>query len=124
VIGDLGARNLSCAGRVAIVTGAGRGLGRSYALSLAEAGARVVVNNDLRTDSANGPGRSAADAVGSRVSVAEGWRRGPTAVSQGGWSAAELGSVLHDLLAAAQPNSDLQGVPGGSSTTAVNIGQD
>jgi NAD(P)-dependent dehydrogenase (short-subunit alcohol dehydrogenase family) len=34
-----------CAGRVCIVTGAGRGLGRDYALSLARAGAKVVVND-------------------------------------------------------------------------------
>jgi NAD(P)-dependent dehydrogenase (short-subunit alcohol dehydrogenase family) len=34
-----------CEGRVCIVTGAGRGLGREYALSLARYGAQVVVND-------------------------------------------------------------------------------
>ena len=34
-----------CEGRVCIVTGAGRGLGREYALSLARHGAKVVVND-------------------------------------------------------------------------------
>jgi len=35
----------TCEGRVCIVTGAGRGLGREYALSLARHGAKVVVND-------------------------------------------------------------------------------
>ena len=34
-----------CEGRIAVVTGAGRGIGREHALLLAEHGARIVVND-------------------------------------------------------------------------------
>src|SRR5579883_2697084 len=49
-----------CEGRIVIVTGSGRGLGRAYALAFARAGAKVVVN-DLGTD-LGGQGRDTATA--------------------------------------------------------------
>jgi len=48
-----------CEGRVVVVTGAARGLGRAHALAFAQAGARVVVN-DLGVDRDGSGGTSAA----------------------------------------------------------------
>jgi len=39
--------------------------------------------------------------VGGQISVAEGWRRGPTVEREGPWTPAEVGEVVPDLVAAA-----------------------
>lgn len=56
-------------GRVALITGAGKGLGRAYALLLAERGAKVVVNNRKREPDGT-PG--SADLVVAEIQAAGG----------------------------------------------------
>ena len=51
-----------CEGRVVVVTGAARGLGRAHALAFAAAGAKVVVNDvgASRSGAGGDPGAAAA----------------------------------------------------------------
>jgi NAD(P)-dependent dehydrogenase (short-subunit alcohol dehydrogenase family) len=58
------------AGRVAVVSGGGRGLGRSFCLALARQGAKIVVNNQNRVTDADG--RGPADHVAGQITAAGG----------------------------------------------------
>src|SRR5215207_2670480 len=59
-------------GRVIAVTGAGNGLGKEYALMLARAGAKVVVNDLGGARDGSGSGSAVADAVVAEIAAAGG----------------------------------------------------
>ena len=59
-------------GKIAVVTGAGGGLGREHALALAAEGAAVVVNDLGGARDGSGPGAAMAEPVGGQTKGAGG----------------------------------------------------
>ena len=98
-----------CEGRVAIVTGAGRGIGREYALMLAEQGAKVVVN-DLGGDR-DGTG---ADATPAQQVVDE--------ITAMGGEAAVNGADVSDFAAAKEMIDQAIDTFGGLDVVVNNAG--
>ncbi|MEY3805310.1 MAG: hypothetical protein RIR69_122 [Actinomycetota bacterium] len=82
-------------GKVALVTGAGSGLGREYALSLAQHGAAIVVNDYGANVLGEHQGLRSADDVAQRIIAAGGAAIANTA-SVADWSGAE--SMVHDAV--------------------------
>ncbi|WP_438864390.1 SDR family NAD(P)-dependent oxidoreductase [Neptunicella sp.] len=88
--------NIRFEGKVAIVTGAGNGLGRSHALALAARGAKVVVNDLGGSVSGEGGDLSAAEQVVKEIKAA-----GGEAISNGAnvTSIEEVNQMVSDTLA-------------------------
>jgi NAD(P)-dependent dehydrogenase (short-subunit alcohol dehydrogenase family) len=89
--------SISFAGKVAIVTGAGAGLGRSHALELARRGAKVVVNDLGGSVDGSGGSSEAAKKVVEEIEAL-----GGEAIANGASVADKVGaqSIVKDALAA------------------------
>src|SRR5918996_4554236 len=84
----MSAKDRLCEGRVCIVTGAGRGIGREHALMLAEHGAKVVVNDFGGSRDGTGGDAGPAQQVVDEI-VAAGGEAVANTSDVGSWAGAE-----------------------------------
>jgi NAD(P)-dependent dehydrogenase (short-subunit alcohol dehydrogenase family) len=82
-------------GKIALVTGAGRGLGRDHALALAAAGATVIVNDFGGSNKGEGRDNGPAEAVVAEIEAAGGIARADTR-SVAAWSDAT--AIVEDAI--------------------------
>ncbi len=88
---------LALEGKTALVTGAGRGLGREHALALAGAGARVLVNDNGGSDRGEGSDAGPAEAVAAEIRALGGQAVANTS-SVADWDSAR--TIVDDAVAA------------------------
>lgn len=111
-----------CEGRVVIVTGAARGIGREYALQLAAAGAKVVVN-----DLGVGRGGEGVDVSAARAVVDEIKSLGGDAIANGD-NVADWAQAKHLIDSTVEHYGELHGLINNAGILRdrmlVNMGED
>ena len=95
-------------GQVAIVTGAGRGLGRLYALDLARRGASVVVNDLGGSMHGDGSDRAVADDVVAEIRAAGGTAVASYESVASAAGGAAAGDAMRSILADAERLSSVR----------------
>ena len=109
-------------GRVALITGAGGGLGKTYALELARRGAKVVVNDLGGKADGTGASHSMADQVVAEIEKAGGQalaNHDSVATPEGGEAMVSTSSSTTPASCATRPSRSSRPRISGSSSTST-----